>query len=519
MTTTSIGANPTASGTVTAPVGDPWAGQSSAAPAADTAIDSTGGEHPLAKLGLGGLHPSALPDDVTRLLAPFQPPMTGPRPTAGPVLYDTQGPGSQGGPQLAAPAKPGAPMDLQQMEKLNAAAQSYDVRKAPGNDEKLRDDLRDAKRHFNAAFDALKAGDYKQAANQFRYLGFPLPLRPSEFGLTPQQGTTALLLGARVVTGANGGFKLDGGLRWGANGFQPLNDLNSFAANAFMLERIGSAAGGVSNPPTEAQVTQYMRDYVHPPKGTAVPTTQEILKAASDITGGMIIHYSSAGKSDPVYGDNPNRRFYYKDAGGQPHDFGSQADALKAAQEGKPPIGKGEKVTPLIARSPDEWSDVASPGSRSGRYVGDCESKVFVQTRLLAAAGFTSLGSVDVQHGNSSGHMFGVFKAPDGTIWVTSNEEFKQVLPAKADNGVVTQAQLDHTLRLMTAELYHVEPNFKGDLDLSDFTFAAAATANLHGTGAQPTDSIRRSTELNQMGATEVLIAPAAPAPAGAVKP
>jgi len=409
-------------------------------------------------------------------------------------------------------------MDLQQMEKLNAAAQSYDVRKAPGNDEKLRDDLRDAKRHFKAATDALKAGDYKQAANQFKYLGFPLPLRPSEFGLRPQQATTAMLLGAPVVTDAKGGFKLADGVKWGAKGFQPLNDLDSFAANAFMLERIGSPPGGVSNPPTEAQVTQYMRDFAHPPKGTAAPTTQEILKAASDITGGMIIHYSSAGKSDPVYGDNPNQRVYYKDAGGKPHDFGSEAEALKAAQAGKPPIGKGEKVTPLIARSPDEWSDVASPGIRSGRYVGDCESKVFVQTRMLTAAGFTSLGSVDVQHGNSSGHMFGVFKAPDGTIWVTSNEEFKQVMPAKADNGVVTQAQLDYTLHLMTADLYHVEPNFKGEFDLPDFRFAAAATAKLSGTNA-PTDSIRRSTELNQMGTTQDLIPPSPPPRAGAAKP
>jgi hypothetical protein len=35
---------------------------------------------------------------------------------------------------------------------------------------------------------------------------------------------------------------------------------------------------------------------------------------------------------------------------------------------------------------------------RAGRYIGDCESKVYMQTRLRTAARFTSIGSVDVQH-------------------------------------------------------------------------------------------------------------------------
>ena len=66
---------------------------------------------------------------------------------------------------------------------------------------------------------------------------------------------------------------------------------------------------------------------------------------------------------------------------------------------------------------------------RAGRYIGDCESKVYMQTRLLTAAGFKSVGSVDVQHGGGIGHMLGVFKAPDGTTWVTSNEDFRQANP------------------------------------------------------------------------------------------
>ena len=142
---------------------------------------------------------------------------------------------------------------------------------------------------------------------------------------------------------------------------------------------------------------------------------------------------------------------------------------------------------------------------RAGRYVGDCESKVYMQTRLLTAAGFTSLGSVDMQHGGGIGHMFGVFKAPEGTTWVTSNEEFRQVSPSNAKAGV-TQADLDATLRTMTGQLYHTQ-------NLSGFKFSAAATANLPTTGNPPVDSIRRSTELGMMGRSEDLIPPPPPPP------
>ena len=163
----------------------------------------------------------------------------------------------------------------------------------------------------------------------------------------------------------------------------------------------------------------------------------------------------------------------------------------------------------MDARSPDQWSDVSSQGApRAGRYIGDCESKVYMQTRLLTEAGFTSLGSVDVQHGGGIGHMFGVFKAPDGTTWVTSNEEFRQVSPSDAKVGV-TQADLDATLQTMTAEVYQRPRD-----DLSGFRFSSAATANLPTTGNPPVNSIRHSTELGMMRRTEVLIPPPPPPPA-----
>lgn len=418
-------------------------------------------------------------------------------------LQQSQGAGNSSAPQTAAPAKPGTPINLAQMEAMNRRVQSFNVARSPVD----RQELQDAQKHFQSATDALKAGDYKKAEAELGALGFPLG---APGGQVSQAGTTsAILLGATSVKALpNGGWQ-SGHIDWGKDGNQALKDMNGFAANTKMINRLASAPGGVSNPPTETQVTQYMRDLTNPPKGQPQPTSQQVMQAASDITGGMIMHYSSAGKTDPVYDANPNPHAFYKDRAGKVHEFGSMADAKKAAMSAiahKSPDAPARRIiTQLNTTSPDQWSDVASKGARAGRYIGDCESKVYVQTRLLTAAGFKSVGSIDVQHGSGIGHMLGVFKAPDGTTWVTSNEDFRQVNPSDAKAGV-TQADLDATVKQMTSEVYHGR-------DPSEFRFSSATTANLPSTGDPAVDSIRRSTELSAMRRTEVLIPPPPPPP------
>ena len=104
--------------------------------------------------------------------------------------------------------------------------------------------------------------------------------------------------------------------------------------------------------------------------------------------------------------------------------------------------------------------------------------------------------------------MFGAFRAADGTTWVTSNEEFRQVT-GSGPQGAVTQADLDATLHELTADVYHVRPNRAGVRDTSGFTFSAAATAIQ--TGTHPAvDTIRRCVELGMMGRSEALIPPPA---------
>jgi hypothetical protein len=436
-----------------------------------------------------------------------RPPVNLAHPTGkqGVPLYQSQGVGSTTAQQVGTPAKPGKPIDVAQMEALNRRVQSFNVARSPVDHQQLQD----AQQHFQDATDALKAGDYKKAEAELRTLGFPLPAGGGQLSTAAQ--TSAILLGSTPVHADRGGGWHTDSIHSGARGNQALNDMNSFAANAKMINRLASAPGGVSNPPTETQVTQYMRDLTNPPKGQPQPTSQQVMQAASDITGGMIMHYSSAGRQDPVYNANPNQHAFYKDRAGKIHEFPSLADARNAATAARahksPDAPAGRIITQMNARSPDQWSDVTSQGApRAGRYIGDCESKVYMQTRLLTAAGFTSLGSVDVQHGGGIGHMLGVFKAPDGTTWVTSNEDFRQVSPSNAKVGV-TQADLDATVKQMTGEVYHTQ-------DLRGFRFSSAATANLPSAGDPAVDSIRRSTELDVMRQTEPLIVPPPPPPA-----
>jgi hypothetical protein len=478
-------------------------------PQAPAEATHDGGDHPLAKFAFNDLHQAVqlfaafAPDaghGADTLFAPHTARADG-APGAGIPLYGGKQPGAVQGQQLpSTPVKPGPPMELQQMEALNQTAKNFRVAGSPMDHGRLKY----TQQVFQAATDALKKGDYPEAEKQFAKLGLPFPALGDKTELTEQQQATAHVLGVRARADGNG-WKLDP-VQLGARGHQGLNDLSGYAANTAMINRMASMPGGVSNPPTEAQATGYMRELAHPAKGKPAPTAQQVMQAASDITRGTIMHYSAAGRTtDPVYDLNPNPRAFYVGQDGQRHEFASGAEAQKAANAGTPPKAKDAQVTIIQSRSPDQWSDITSQGQRAGRYIGDCESKVYMQTRLLTEAGFTSLGSVDVQHKNHNGpgHMFGVFKAPDGSIWVTSNEEFKQVRPSYGKPHV-TQADIDATVREFTGEVYHIQPNYKGEIDVSDFSFSAAATAKLSGPNAA-IDSIRRSTELGVLGRNEIL--------------
>ena len=309
--------------------------------------------------------PSQGTSNSNPIILASRPPINLAHPTGkqGVPLYQSQGAGSTTAQQAATPAKPGKPIDVAQMEALNGRVQSFNVARSPVDHQQLQD----AQQHFQDATDALKAGDYKKAEAELRTLGFPLPAAGGQLSTAAQ--TSAILLGSTPVHADRGGGWQTDSVRWGARGNQALNDMNGFAANAKMINRLASAPGGVSNPPTETQVTQYMHDLTNPPKGKTQPTSQQVMQAASDITGGMIMHYSSAGRQDPVYNANPSPHAFYKDRAGKIHEFGSVADAQKAAAAARAhkspdaPAGRITSDDRALAR-PVERRDVARRAAR-----------------------------------------------------------------------------------------------------------------------------------------------------------
>lgn len=389
----------------------------------------------------------------------------------------------------ASPGVP-APRDLARLDQLATTVRTV----RPENSPFPAADVVDVQRGIAKATAALRSGDYTTAAAEFEKLGFPLPL---DGAVSEAAKITSNLLGVPTTQTGN---SIVVSMSWGKGGNQALNDLNGYAANARMMSRFAQVPG-VSNPPTEAQLMAYMKAtplalYKHPDRYA------EIIAFASEVTEGTIAHYSVAGRPDPTYGANPNPRFVHRDRDGV-HEFGSLAEATRAGRPG---------AKPLAANSPDQWSDITSVGKHGTRLVGDCESKLYLQTRLLTAAGFTSLGSIDVQRSNgATGHMLGVFKAPDGSVWMTSNEDFARVR-GSGPRGAVTQADVDDAARKMSADVFGVPANSNTML------FAAAATRNQSGPNAA-TDTLRRATEMSQLGRKDVLIEPDTTSAAGGRAP
>ena len=115
------------------------------------------------------------------------------------------------------------------------------------------------------------------------------------------------------------------------------------------------------------------------------------MQAASDVTNGTIVHYSSAGsQGSRLRLRTPTCTPIYRDPVGEVHEFDSLADGLAAKKAGDPPIARGDEGHgDAHAQYLTSGATSLSKGTRSGRHIGDCESKLYLQTRLLTEAGFT----------------------------------------------------------------------------------------------------------------------------------
>lgn len=400
-----------------------------------------------------------------------------------------------------AQVSPKPPQDLARMVALNQQVQQFKNARDPIPQSQRRE----VQEAFQKATDALHKGDYAKAEQLFKELGIPAPANKSD-PANVKRAITAHLLGVPAHGQRDGGWTVDG-FKLGKGGQPNMNDLHGFAANAHMMNRMSSVLGSnkpLSNPPTEAQCMEFIRKVAQGSNGKPA-SPQEVMQAARDVTNGSIVHYSSAGARDPVYGQNPNPHAFYSDRKGARHEFDSAAEANAARRAGQPPAAPRSPTLTMRTNSPDEWSDISSKGTHAGRQIGDCESKLYLQTRLLTEAGFKSLGSVDVQGGNI-GHQFGVFQGKDGSVWVTSNEDSRR-LTGSGPKGQVTQQDVDAALRQWTGEIYHRPQNALGEYDTKGFKLTAAATEKLSGANAA-TDSIRRAVELGLLHRSDTLIPP-----------
>ena len=156
--------------------------------------------------------PSQGTSNSNPIILASRPPINLAHPTGkqGVPLYQSQGAGSTTA-QQAAPAKPGQPIDVAQMEALNRRVQSFNVARSPVDHQQLQD----AQKHFQDATDALKAGDYKKAEGELRALGFPLPAAGRQ--TSNATAISAILLGTPVHAQRGGGWQMDP-IRWGARG-------------------------------------------------------------------------------------------------------------------------------------------------------------------------------------------------------------------------------------------------------------------------------------------------------------
>jgi hypothetical protein len=411
-------------------------------------------------------------------------------------------------PVQAVTTPPPPPTDLAQLEALNTTIQGFTSTHVPESR------MAPVRQHFQAAVDAARRGDYATAEREFRAAGVPLE------SSNPNSMIAAHMLGGSTATGTPTGTWAVGGYTTGRGAPQALNDANGFAANASLMAAMQARTMTPHNPPTEAECLDYMRRVSAPirpavpatpavpasgttPARPATPGTPAVLPdpatvvaAAGRVVDGSIIHYSSAGASDPIYGANPNPRVAYTPRGGTPTIYANETEARAAATASG---DRHPRMTRLNTRTPDAWSDTTSMGHRSGRSIGDCESKLYLQQRLLTAAGMTSLGSIDVQHGGGPGHMFGVFRSPEGRVFLTSNETAREV--THPGGGPVTQADLDAAVRTMTADVYRRS----GPGDLAGFRFSGARTGSPADADAAVL-SIRRASENSMVRRSEDLL-------------
>lgn len=387
----------------------------------------------------------------------------------------------------AAPLEPSVvppppPPDFASLHRLTQAADAF----TPSEDTVPAARAAEIRAHLHAAETAIESGDYRTAAAEYAALGFPLPAgdeHPSAIAFD-----TAEMIGGADVT--DDGVEL----HRGPHGNQRLNDLDGFAANARMMAALEDAGIHPSgNPPTREEALAYMQHVAHESGGDPHAATE----ASRMLIEGMVVHYSAAGEDNPVYPSDGVRYVLLTDpVVGERQSFASRSEALAAAHE----LGlEPSDVHAIRTHVPSDWDEAMSIGTHAGRHVGDCENKLYLQNQLLTAAGFTSIGSVSVDHGEHD-HALGVLRAPNGQVYVTSNADSLEVHGTGRD-GAVTEGDITRAVEDATRATYGLGPN--GGLGEFAFSYGAEPESSSSEPGVE---AARRASENELLETDELLL-------------
>ncbi len=287
--------------------------------------------------------------------------------------------------------------------------------------------IRDNYAAMNAA---IARGDYQEATRLATALGMPFPRTESGHididNLSEQQYQTLVALGAATYNSETGLSITN------PNTFTSAIEGPAFYA-ALINDMAERGVSPLSAPPTPEMIRQYYTNVATETAHLSPADQQTAMREANQrVMDGMQVHYRGAGGRDPDYGALPTVYFAVDTSGrimtddnGRPLEFPSAS----AAREASP----ARHAYTIPSHGPHGMGDVTGRRTYGDRFESDCEGMASFRLRTLPP-GWTAVGVVSGGPATGSiGHVVSLVRAPDGTVYISSNG--KDLIPVQDRNG------------------------------------------------------------------------------------
>jgi hypothetical protein len=211
------------------------------------------------------------------------------------------------------------------------------------------------------------------------------------------------------------------------------------------------------------------------------------------------MHFRNAGGVDIDFGENKPPHFLLRcplhgvvvsGRSPQPRIFRSGAELARGLR-----AHPQAQVVRIPSHVPDgamndAWADIIAPARRTvaGMHEADCESfarAAALLTEALAADGFALLGYIEALGGKPTGHASAVIGAPDGSVWLSTNDELRQA-PDRDSDGRTTHAEIMQAAAEIVGDVYNLG-------------HPARPSDGIHlvpGTGCNSVDAMRQAREI-----------------------